>query len=66
MDIKESLAKHRDELLQRPGVVGVGIGFDQGQEVIVVMVRDRASSSLPATVEDHRLVVQEAGDVVAF
>lgn len=70
MDIEETLRKHRDELMQRPGVVGVGIGDDpQGGRVILVMVTRLDSPSvgqLPEFLEGYRVVVQEVGDVSAL
>lgn len=69
MDIEETLRKHRDELMRRPGVVGVGIGDDPQGRVILVMVTrldSPAVGQLPEFLEGYRVVVQEVGDVSAL
>jgi hypothetical protein len=63
------LESHRDRLLAVPGVVGVGLGLQSGQKVIVVMTERPArevKGRLPAQIEGTTVVIQETGPVRAY
>ena len=57
------LAAHRDELLARPGVVGVGEGEEQGGPCVVVLVEGAAE--LPAELDGYPVVARGSGPLRA-
>jgi len=60
--------RHETELMAVPGVVGVGIGEQDGSEVIVVFVekKDAATESrIPKTLEGYSLRVEVTGPITA-
>jgi hypothetical protein len=72
-------SRHEQELLQRPNVVGVGIGFKYvngqptGEVVLIVNVTEKkplaelaAEDVIPAELEGIPVDVQEVGEVRAF
>ena len=73
MDVNEAKSAHEDELLAAPGVVGVGVGCEGGEDVIFVFVEQLTPENdvpeklgLPARVEDFSLVMREIGSVKAL
>jgi hypothetical protein len=72
MEIDEALAEHEEELLAAPGVVGVGIGQERGEDALVLLVerlvpgRDTLTAlGLPSRLEGYLLVLREAGTIEA-
>jgi hypothetical protein len=76
MAVKEA---HEQELLAKPNVVGVGVGFRQigGQMTntvsLVVLVREKLPDSMlapqdriPAEIDEVPIDVQEVGEITAF
>ena len=73
MDVNEAKSAHEDELLAAPGVVGVGVGSEGGEDVIFVFVEQLTPENdapeklgLPARVEDFSLVTRGIGSVKAL
>ncbi len=75
---REVKARHEDDLLRRPGVVGVGVGLRRSggtltdEVAIVVMVRNRAEIdalgpeyALPDEIEGVPVDIQETGEISA-
>jgi hypothetical protein len=59
-------ARHARELLELPGVHGVGIGENQGRLGILVLVDDeRRLPHIPRAVEDMSAVTQVVGEITA-
>jgi hypothetical protein len=65
MSIETVLRAHESELLALPGVTSVGIGDEQGKEVILLFVsRQRVDAAaagqggIPATLEGYEVVVR--------
>jgi hypothetical protein len=70
---------HEQELLSKPNVVGVGVGFRQvgGQATntvcVVVLVKQKVADAqldpqdrIPAQIEDVAVDVQEVGEISVF
>lgn len=69
MNIEDVLDRHRDKLMETPGVVGVGIGESQGIPVIIVMVDQltpELKSRLPEKIEGFTVKVEVTGEITAF
>ena len=72
MNIKASMLKHEEKLMQLPNVNGVGIGEKGGKEVIKVFVTHKVPESslrpeeiIPKTLEGFEVDVEEIGNVTA-
>jgi len=72
VDVNQAKAEHEEELLSVPGVVGVGVGQEQGEDVVVVLVQKLVlgrntpvALGLPARLEGYRLVLREVGRIEA-
>jgi hypothetical protein len=64
---RQVLDRHQDELLAKPGVVGVGLGeADDGGWQLVVLVGELDGPSLPAALEGLPLAVRAIGQVNAL
>lgn len=68
---KEVKARHEDDLLKMPGVVGVGIGNEDGEAVIKVFIKKEgrsasARSAIPANINGLRVVTEETEEFVAY
>jgi hypothetical protein len=69
LSIQEIQQKHQYDLMQIPGVVGVGIGLDADESVLVVMVAKQTRTierKVPKHLDGYRLVIQETGVIRAF
>ncbi len=67
VDLKETLAKYEDRLMQLPNVVGVGSGEKGGKPALVVFVTHKVPAAELA--EDHivpKLLDGHPTDVVAI
>jgi len=63
-DIRAVLERHRAELLAVDGVVGVGVGEEDGEQVLKVLVNERLpehAEKIPPVLEDFRVVIVETG-----
>ena len=68
-NITEVLKEHTTELMEIPGVAGVGEGRLRGQPCIRVFVLDKNSESLrriPSTIEGYPVQVEESGEFRAL
>lgn len=67
--IQEVKAQHEAELMQRPGVVSVGIGRDSDGVLVLVIGLDRdrpeTRAALPQQLDGHRVKVQVVGQIRA-
>jgi hypothetical protein len=69
MDIEQAFAQHHDQLMEVPGVTGLGIGEKDGQPAIVVMVGERTAeleARLPRSLAGHPVVVEQSGEISAL
>lgn len=69
MDVSEHLRRTEATLLAIDGVVGVGIGEQGGQPIIVVMVSAATPElrrQIPETLDGHPVRVDVTGEIVAF
>ncbi len=69
MDVNEHLRRNEATLLAIDGVVGVGIGEQGGQPVIVVMVSavtPELRRQIPDSLDGHPVRVDVTGEIVAF
>jgi hypothetical protein len=69
LSIEEIQQKHQHELMRIPGVIGVGIGLDADESVLVVMVAKQSRTikrKVPKELDGYRLVIQETGVIRAF
>lgn len=58
--------RHEAELLDLPGVEGVGVTDDDGQEVIVVYARDEGvAATLPQSLEGVQVLTVVTGPITA-
>ena len=70
MSIESVMHEHEPELLQIPGVTGVGIGEERGQQIIIVFVKKQlsedalpSSQPIPTTLEGYTVDVREELEV---
>jgi hypothetical protein len=68
-DIQSVKARHAAELMERPGVVSVGIGMGSGGQpaIIIGIERDDPSikNTLPMEIEGHPVEIQVIGSIQA-
>ena len=72
MTIEGVRRAHEQELLEKPNVIGMGIGQKGNKDVIKVFVTHKVSESdlrpedvIPKTIDGYELVVEEIGAVTA-
>jgi len=68
MTITEVLAKHTDQWMKIPGVVGTGEGKSGGRPCIMVLIEkpsEKIRKKIPKSVEGYKVVIQNAGKVEA-
>ena len=70
MSIESVMHEHEQELLGIPGVTGVGIGEQRGQQVIIAFVKKQpsedalpSSQGIPTTLEGFTVDVREELEV---
>ena len=66
-----ALDARRNDLMSRPGVIGVGVGQSETNpaEAVIVIYVDRtagARPTLPSSVSGHRVTVVDTDPFVAF
>ena len=62
-------SRHEDQLLNLPGVVGVGVGREAGEMVIKVFLEKMTSSlkqALPNTLDGFKVVPEVTGEIIAY
>lgn len=67
--ITEVLKKHQHEIMSIPGVVGVGIGAENGNQVLKVLVKQKTPElmqQVPTELEGFKVIVEEVGEVKAL
>ncbi len=69
--VKEVKARHEDDLLKMPGVLGVGIGEQDGEAVIKVFVKKDsrsaiASRAIPDRVDGFKLITEFTEEFIAY
>ena len=69
--VNEVKARHEDDLLKMPGVLGVGIGEQDGEVVIKVFVKKDsqsaiASGALPHRVDGFKLITEFTEEFIAY
>ncbi len=63
--IEQIMQQHTPEWMATPGVVGVGIGENEGKPCIKIFVVEKSpklEKMLPDSIEDVRVVVQVTGE----
>jgi hypothetical protein len=59
--LREVLEKHRDSIMQIPGVIGVGIGLSQTDRtkrcIVVYTTTDQRPPALPREIEGYELEI---------
>ncbi|MBD3203584.1 hypothetical protein GF327_04770 [Candidatus Woesearchaeota archaeon] len=63
MDISEVLDKHRKDLEKIQGVVGVGIGKHDQEDVIIVMTLDKKVKNIPEKIENYNIKIKNVGEI---
>jgi hypothetical protein len=69
MQIEDVQLRHEQQLMNIPGVTGVGIGEQNGQPVIVIMVQQRTAElnkQLPKQLDGYGVKVEVSGEITAF
>ena len=69
MTIKEAKQRHESQLMQLPGVVGVGLGKHEERDVIVILVSElnrKLERRLPTSIEGFEVRIQESGPIRAL
>ncbi len=69
MKIEDVQSRHEQQLMNIPGVTAVGIGEQNGQPVIVVMVQQRTAElnkRLPSQLEGFGVKIEVSGELNAF
>lgn len=69
LDIKEVLKKHNSELMEIPGVAGIGQGESKGVPCIRVFVmgnKSEFSKSIPKTLDGFPIEIEEDGEFQAL
>lgn len=67
--IEEVLKANTDDLMAIPGVVGTAIGEHEGKpciKVYVVKKTNEIEKKVPQTLEGHRVVIEETGEIRAL
>lgn len=66
MSIEEAIKKHQDRLLSNPNVSRLGVGEEEGEEVILVFVKKSGNlsdidlrESIPRMIDEFRTVVRK-------
>ena len=68
-DIYKIKRKSEKKLLKLAGVVGVGVGKESDEEVIVVMTDNlppKSADKIPGKIENYRVVLRETGEIKAL
>jgi hypothetical protein len=69
MTIEEALGAHEEDLMNLPGVQGVGIGERGGKQVIKVFIEAKTPETshfvdqIPAELEGYAVVIEEIGKI---
>ena len=68
---KEVKARHEDDLLKMPGVLGVGIGEQDGEVVIKVFIKKdnhsvNAQRAIPGNIDGLSIVTEVTEEFVAY
>lgn len=69
MNIEQVMARHQDQLMAIPGVTGIGIGEQNGQPAIVIMVNRltlELKARLPRQLDGFPVVVEQSGAITPF
>ena len=69
MSIKEVKEKYQDQLMALPGVIGVGIGAENNEHVIKVLVikqTKKLARKIPKKLETYKVVIEETGEIRAL
>lgn len=69
MKIEDVQRRHEQQLMNIPGVTAVGIGEQNGQSVIVIMVNQRTeelNQKLPSQLEGFGVKIEVSGEIGAF
>lgn len=68
MTPSEIQKKHQSNLMRIPGVIGVGVGMEEEESVLVVLVDKytrKLKRTVPKELDGYRLVVKETDPVQA-
>lgn len=69
MKIEDVQRRHEQRLMNIPGVTAVGIGEQNGQPVIVIMVAQSTvvlNQKLPSQLEGFGVKIEVSGEISAF
>lgn len=67
--IEEVKSKYTEKIMKIPGVIGLGIGEEEGETVIKVFVVKKAEEvqrRVPDRLEGYRVVLMETGTIRAL
>jgi hypothetical protein len=67
--IIEVQKKHQKQIMSLPGVVGIGIGAEDGNPVIKVLVKQKTpelQKKIPTELEGFRVMIEEVGEIKAL
>ncbi len=64
-NIRDVKAKHEKKLIKIPGVIGVGIGRE-GEEDVIVVLASSACKKIPKELDGYKVVVRETGPIKAL
>lgn len=68
-DIQATKKKHEPKFMKIDGVVGVGIGEENGEQVIVVLTNQlsaKAAKKIPDKLDGFKVVSRESGAIDAL
>ena len=69
LSIQDVKKQHEDMLMKIPDVSGVGLGIENDEHVIVVLVSKKSKRTIkriPLQLEGFRIVLRETGPIRAF
>ena len=67
--ITEVQKKHQNSIMSIPGVVGMGIGAENGNQVIKIMVKRKTPEliqKVPAELDGFKVIIEEVGEIKAL
>jgi hypothetical protein len=69
LTIEEVQSKYQDQIMEIPGVVGVGIGAVDSVKVIKVLVVKKnkdLEKKIPKKLDSYSVIVEETGEIKAY
>lgn len=69
LTIEQVQKKYQDQIMELPGVVGIGIGAVDSQKVIKVLVikkTKKLDQKIPKSLEGYSVLIEETGEIRAY